>query len=74
MNGPAPDKPQASLALVLLLSVLVGGVIINTSTGQPFTYGDACVERNPHVGHDPDATAAAKTAVKDFLRSIFKLE
>lgn len=51
-----------------------GGVIINTSTGQPFSYGDGCVERNPHVGHDPEATAAAKTAVKSFLRGVFKLE
>ena len=51
-----------------------GGVIVNTSTGQPFTYADACVERNPHVGHDPEATAAAKIAVKEFLRGVFKLD
>lgn len=51
-----------------------GGVILNASTGKAFTYEDACVERNPHVGHDPEATAAAKTAVKDFVRGLFKLE
>jgi dienelactone hydrolase len=49
------------------------GVLVNVSTGQPFTYKDPCVELNPHVGYDPVATEQATQAVKDFLRTIFKL-
>jgi dienelactone hydrolase len=48
------------------------GVLINTATGQPFTYKDACVEQNPHVGYDPAATETAKQAVKEFLFGLFK--
>ena len=50
------------------------GRLINTATGQPFTYKDSCVERDPHVGHDPAATEAALRAVKSFVRATFKLE
>jgi len=35
---------------------------------------DACVERGPHLGYDPNSTQAAKTAVKAFLRTLFKLD
>jgi dienelactone hydrolase len=49
------------------------GRLMNTATRQPFTYKDACVERDPHVGYDPAATQAATKAVKDLLKSVFKL-
>lgn len=49
------------------------GQLVNTATQQPFTYKDACVERDPHVGHDPDAARAARGTVKDFLKAVFKL-
>jgi len=49
------------------------GKLINTGTGEPFTYKDACVERDPHIGYDPAATQAAKQSVKDFLRTVFRL-
>ena len=48
------------------------GQLINTATGQPFTYHDACVERDPHVGHDPAATQAARLAVTELVRTAFK--
>jgi dienelactone hydrolase len=44
------------------------GVIVNSASGQPFDYNDACVERGPHVGYNAAAHAAATRAVKDFLR------
>jgi dienelactone hydrolase len=50
------------------------GMLINADTKQPFTYGDACVERGPHLGYDPVATQAARTAVKAFLKKLFKLD
>ncbi len=49
------------------------GQLINAATAQPFTYMDSCVERDPHVGHDPAATQAARQSVKDLLRTVFKL-
>ena len=50
-----------------------GGLLIDASTKEPFTYKDPCVELNPHVGFDPAATEAAKTAVRQFLKTVFKL-
>ena len=46
---------------------------INAATGQPFTYKDACVERNPHVGCDLAAAAGARQEVGAFLTTLFKL-
>ena len=49
------------------------GLLINTATGAPFTYQDACVKLNPLVGADREAREAARAAVAGFLKSIFKL-
>lgn len=48
------------------------GVLINVATKERFTYQDACVERGPHVGHDPEATSLAKQAVKALVQSVLK--
>lgn len=45
------------------------GQLINAETKRPFTYKDACVERDPHVGFDADASRAAHQAVADFIRT-----
>ena len=50
------------------------GLLINATTTEPFTYKDPCVERDPHTVHDPAATAAAKAAVKDLMKTVFKLD
>jgi len=50
------------------------GVLVNTATGAPFTYTDACVQLDPHVGRNAAATAAAQAAVGDFVRTLFKLK
>ena len=39
-----------------------------------FTFKDACVKLSPTVGSDPEATDAARVAVKAFLKTTFKLE
>jgi dienelactone hydrolase len=50
------------------------GVLLNVSTQQPFSYKDDCVQLNPHVGGNAAATQAARAAVSDFVRQVFKLE
>jgi len=50
------------------------GLLINAVSKQPFSYKDACVESDPHVNHDAEATRAARVAVKEVLRAAFKLE
>jgi dienelactone hydrolase len=51
-----------------------GGVLVNAATNKPFTYQDACVKLDPHVGGNAAATAAARAAVLDTLRDVFKLK
>jgi dienelactone hydrolase len=51
-----------------------GGVLLNVSTQQAFSYKDECVQLNPHVGGNAEATLAARLAVTDFVRQVFKLE
>ncbi len=50
------------------------GLLINASTKAPFNYQDPCVERGPHIGHDPEATRQAKATVKAFVQGVFKLK
>jgi hypothetical protein len=49
------------------------GLLIDASTREPFTYKDPCVELNPHVGYDAEVTEAAKTSIKKFLETVFRL-
>jgi dienelactone hydrolase len=50
------------------------GLLINAANKEPFTYKDPCVEFGPHVGGNAEARDAAKLAVKNLLRTTFKLE
>jgi len=49
-----------------------GGVLMNADTQAPFTYKDACIELNPHVGGNPATAEEARKAVSDFLLALFK--
>jgi dienelactone hydrolase len=46
--------------------------LVNTATGKPFTYADACVEYGPSVKFDAVAAADAQEAVKVFLAEVFR--
>jgi dienelactone hydrolase len=50
-----------------------GGVLMNADTEAPFSYKDACIELNPHVGGNPTTAEDARKAVDEFLRALFKL-
>src|SRR6478672_6093277 len=50
-----------------------GSVLMNGDTNAPFTYKDACVELNPHVGGNPTTAAESRKAVEEFLQTLFKL-
>jgi dienelactone hydrolase len=49
------------------------GVLMNADTQVPFTYQDPCVERDPHVGGNPETAEQARKAVSHFLAALFKL-
>jgi dienelactone hydrolase len=74
--GPVPAAVSANGQTVrhCVIREEPAGLLINASTREPFTYKDSCVELNPHVGHDAEATEAAKTSIKGFLKTVFKLE
>lgn len=50
------------------------GRMVNSRTGQPFTYKDACVELGPTLAYDAEAHAASVKAVKELLRATFRLQ
>jgi dienelactone hydrolase len=44
------------------------GVLVNSTTNQPFTYAtDPCVERGTTVGHDPAGLEQSRRAVREML-------
>jgi dienelactone hydrolase len=72
-NPPALAKNSQSVRHCVIREEPVGQ-LINAQTHAAFTYEDPCVERGPHIGHDPEATQAARKAVAEFLRTTLRLE
>jgi dienelactone hydrolase len=70
---PPVVSPKSESVRACDIREAAGGVLTNASTGQPFSYKDACVQHGPHLGHDPEATRQAQQAVTAFARSIFKM-
>ena len=50
-----------------------GGLVVNTKTGQPFTYADPCVELGPTIAYDEQAHAAAVKSIKEFVRGFAQM-
>jgi hypothetical protein len=46
---------------------------MNDETKEPFSYKDACIALNPHVGGNPATAQEARKAVSDFLQALLKL-
>ena len=73
--GAQPAKVQPTFESVRNCKIReeAGGLLMNTDTGQPFSYKDACVVHGSHTGYDPPAAQEAKDAVKDLFRKVFRL-
>ena len=50
------------------------GAILNQETKQPFSYGDACVEKGPTVAYQEAASTQARAYVRGFLKETFALK
>lgn len=68
------DLPTAQTVRNCVIKEDRPGHVINATSGQPFTWQDACVERGVHVAANPVALKATQDAVKTLLRTVFKLE
>jgi dienelactone hydrolase len=49
------------------------GQIVDSATGQLFTYSDPCVEYGPTLAYDETAAISAKKAVREFVTGTLKL-
>jgi dienelactone hydrolase len=66
-------RPQSETTRNCTLHEESIGRLVNSRTGQLFTYKDPCVEFGPTVGYNADAHAASVKAVKEFLASTFRV-
>jgi dienelactone hydrolase len=71
---PAAASPNSQTVRRCSIREEPTGVLINAASREPFTYKDPCVERGPHIGHDPEATRQAQAAVTAFVRGVVKGE
>ncbi|MEH2520869.1 dienelactone hydrolase [Bradyrhizobium sp. AZCC 1610] len=74
-DAPAFREPRKLAAAATVRRCLMAeadnGVILNQETKQPFSYGDACVEKGPTVAFNEVASAQARAFVRDFLKEVF---
>ena len=66
--------PRAQTSRNCTLAESDGGNIVNTKTGQVFSYEDPCLERGAQVAYNAAAHKATVAAVKEFLAATFKLK
>jgi dienelactone hydrolase len=64
---PPKKLEKASTVRKCQLAEAEDGVIVNSGTGQPFTYSDPCVEYGPTIAFDENASVQAKKAVREFV-------
>jgi dienelactone hydrolase len=77
-DAPAFKQPRKLAAAPTtrrcLMAEADNGVILNEETKQPFSYGDACVEKGPTVAFNEAANAQARVYVRSFLKEVFALK
>jgi dienelactone hydrolase len=69
-NEPVVAKTSQTVRACRINEETVGA-LIDTATGQPFAYTDACVQLGPQVGGNPIHRAEAIVAVKQLLSDVF---
>ncbi len=77
-DNPMIAKPkhiaQALTGRKCMLEEKSEGVMMNKTTGRPFSSKDACIERGTTVAYSAAATATATKQVAAFLKETFKLQ
>ena len=69
-NPPVPSTNAQTVRNCVIKEELPGQ-LMNVATGKLFQYSDACVERNPNVGSDVEATKIATQKIAQFLEGLF---
>jgi dienelactone hydrolase len=49
------------------------GTLINAESGERFTWKDPCMQTDAHTGYNEAAAKATRIAVKDLVRTVFRL-
>jgi dienelactone hydrolase len=77
-DAPAFKEPRKLATATTTRRCLVvegdDGTVLNQETKQPFSYGDACVERGPTVAYQEAASTQARSYVRGFLKEVFALQ
>jgi hypothetical protein len=47
---------------------------VSAEAGQSLTCQDRCIQTDPHTGYNEPVPNATRKAVKDFARTVFRLE
>jgi hypothetical protein len=48
--------------------------LVFAETGERFNWKNPCMQTDAHTGYNEAAANATRIAVKDFVRTVFKLE
>jgi dienelactone hydrolase len=77
-DAPAFKEPRKIAAAPTTRRCLMvegdDGTVLNQETKQPFSYGDACVEKGPTVAYQEAASTQARAYVRGFLKEVFALQ
>ena len=71
VNPPIPSKEAQTVRNCRIVEKTIGN-LMNEETNQLFKYSDSCVQLNPHVGRDDEATQKASKIIDSFLMQLFK--
>ena len=72
-SGPVVSKGAQTVRNCSIVEK-ADGVLVNAATNEPFSYRDACVQLDPHVGRNAAAAMATQQAVAEFVRTLFALK
>lgn len=75
-NPTGPSQPVvakgAQTVRACAIREAADGALVEGANAAPFTYADPCVQRDPHIGSDAAARAAALSRVSEALDTAFR--